>query len=132
MLLFVDYFAGLISNSTTGSTIIPYAAAQIARHPKKDVLAQLQRDLHITERNFQSLFEKSIGIAPNLYRHVCQFNAAFQQLNNSRFLKLSYIAFEHGCADQNHYIRLQDIFYWPGEVIAYNLVILHVPSKTFL
>jgi AraC-like DNA-binding protein len=51
------------------------------------------------------MFEKNIGIAPNLYRRICQFNSAFQQLNNRKYCKLSDIAFENGYADQSHYIR---------------------------
>ncbi|MEO5891901.1 MAG: helix-turn-helix domain-containing protein [Ferruginibacter sp.] len=61
--------------------------------------------MHLTERTFQRKFEKNIGIAPNLYRRICQFNAAFQQLNNRHYQKLSGIAFQNGHADQSHYVR---------------------------
>jgi AraC-like DNA-binding protein len=77
----------------------------IAQNASKDALLKVQKELYITERTFQRMFEKNIGIAPSLYRRIWQFNNAFQQLNNRRFTKLSDIAFNNGYADQSHYIR---------------------------
>lgn len=100
-----DYIFALVSNSKSSCPAIEYAAGKIAVNPSKELLALLQKELYITERTFQRLFEKNIGIAPNLYRRVCQFNAAFQQLNNRQYAKLSDLAFDNGYADQSHYIR---------------------------
>lgn len=100
-----NYISNLISNAKNNCPIIKYASTKIAQHPSKEVLIWVQKELHITERTFQRMFEKNIGIAPNLYRRICQFNSAFQQLNNRNHCKLSDIAFENGYADQSHYIR---------------------------
>jgi AraC-like DNA-binding protein len=51
------------------------------------------------------MFEKTIGVPPNQYRRICQFNAGFRQLQRRKFNKLSDIAFENAYADQSHYIR---------------------------
>jgi len=100
-----NYISDLISNSKSDCPIIKYAANKIVKNPSKEALILVQKELHITERTFQRMFEKNIGIGPNLYRRVCQFNLAFQQLNNRNYFKLSDIAFENGYADQSHYIR---------------------------
>ncbi|MES2777328.1 MAG: helix-turn-helix domain-containing protein [Bacteroidota bacterium] len=100
-----DYIFHLISHAANDSPIITYAATQMAVHASKEILVKVQKDLHLTERTFQRIFEKNIGVAPNLYRRICQFNAGFQQLNSRKFHKLSNIAFENGYADQSHYIR---------------------------
>lgn len=100
-----NYIAGLISNATNACSIATYASRTIACQPSKEVLVGLQKELHVTERTFQRMFEKNIGIAPNIYRRICQFNSAFQQLNNMNYHKLSDIAFQNGYADQSHYIR---------------------------
>lgn len=100
-----NYISNLISNTKSECPIIKYAATKIVEHPSKEVLIWVQKELHITERTFQRTFEKNIGLAPNLYRRICQFNSAFQQLNNRNYFKLSDIAFENGYADQSHYIR---------------------------
>lgn len=105
IILLDNYISNLIANSKSDCPIIKYAANKIASNPSKEVLILVQKELHITERTFQRMFEKNIGIAPNLYRRVCQFNSAFQQLNNRNYLKLSDIAFKNGYADQSHYIR---------------------------
>ena len=100
-----DFIFSLITNAKTESPIIKYATTQIANDPSKESLVAVQKELHITERTFQRMFERNIGIAPNLYRRICQFNSAFTQLNKRRHNKLSDIAFQNGYADQSHYIR---------------------------
>ncbi|MCS3794754.1 helix-turn-helix domain-containing protein [Niastella sp. OAS944] len=100
-----DYIFSLITKTTVDSQIIRFATLTIAQNAGKDALLKVQKELHVTERTFQRMFEKNIGIAPNLYRRIWQFNNAFQQLNNRQFVKLSDIAFANGYADQSHYIR---------------------------
>ena len=100
-----NYIAKLIKRTTKDTKVIQYATDKLAVNTSKESLVKVQKELHITERTFQRLFEKSVGVAPNLYRRICQFNAAFEQLNNRNFNKLSDIAFQHGYADQSHYIR---------------------------
>ena len=68
-------------------------------------LTELKNELNITERSFQRLFHKGMGINPSTYRRICQFNAAFFDLNLGDYKNLSDIAFNHGYADQSHYIR---------------------------
>lgn len=100
-----NYISALIAGAETDCPIILYAADKIARTPSAQILTSVQKELHLTERTFQRKFEKGIGISPNLYRRICQFNAAFQQLNNRRFHKLSDIAFQNEYVDQSHFIR---------------------------
>jgi AraC-like DNA-binding protein len=100
-----NFIISLINRSKTECPLIKYATTKIANDPSKESLVLVQKELHITERTFQRLFEKNIGVAPNLYRRICQFNNAFTQLNNRRQQKLSDIAYQNGYADQSHYIR---------------------------
>jgi AraC-like DNA-binding protein len=105
VVLLDNYVFNLISNSKNDLPVIKYATNKIVSNPSKEILLQTQKELHFTERTFQRMFEKNIGIAPILYRRVCQFNSAFQQLNTGKYSKLSDLAFENGYADQSHYIR---------------------------
>lgn len=100
-----DFIFKLISKSKTECSLVKYATNKIANTPSKESLVLVQKDLHVTERTFQRMFEKNIGIAPGLYRRICQFNTAFVQLNTRNFQKLTDIAFHNGYADQSHYIR---------------------------
>jgi AraC-like DNA-binding protein len=106
MIALLDSFIlGLITQSKTECPLIKYASTQIAIDPSKKSLVAVQKELHITERTFQRMFERNIGVAPNVYRRICQFNSAFTQLNKRKYQKLSDIAFQNGYADQSHYIR---------------------------
>jgi len=104
-ILLDNYILCLAEKSKIDRPTINYAAIKIANNFSKDILVSIQKELGITERTFERTFEKNIGVAPNLFRRICQFNSGFQQLNNRRFNKLSDIAFENGFADQSHYIR---------------------------
>jgi AraC-like DNA-binding protein len=100
-----EYILQLINRSKNICPVIQYAATEIAYNTSKESLLNMQKQLCLTERTFQRLFEKHIGVAPNLYRRICQFNTAFVQLNKRQYRKLSDIAFQNGYADQSHYIR---------------------------
>ena len=100
-----DYVFSLISKTKADCQLIRFATLAIAQNASKDALLKVQQELHITERTFQRMFEKNIGVAPNQFRRIWQFNNAFQQLNNRQFNKLTDIAFANGYADQSHYIR---------------------------
>lgn len=100
-----EYIFSVAARARTSGQIIHYAAAHIAQTPSKGILLQVQNELCVTERTFQRMFEKDIGVSPNQYRRICQFNTAFQQLKKRKFRNLADIAFENGYADQSHYIR---------------------------
>jgi AraC-like DNA-binding protein len=100
-----DYIFGLITKTKMDNLRIKYATEKIAFNPCKNVLAKIQGDLCLTERTFQRMFEKNIGVSPNQFRRINQFNRAFQQLNSRQFQNLSDIAFNNDYADQSHYVR---------------------------
>lgn len=107
MLIMIDsYIAKLSLNQRYDHGIIKYVTDKIVTSPQKEVLLQLQKEMNITERTLQRTFEKNVGITPSLYRRICQFNSAFQELNSTRHSqKLTDLAFQHGYADQSHFIR---------------------------
>jgi len=100
-----SYIAGLIAHSKDDCAKMRYAADRLAADSSAEVLSSVVKELYMTTRTFQRQFEKNIGLSPNLYRRICQFNSAFQQLNSRGYHKLSDIALRNGYADQSHYIR---------------------------
>jgi AraC-like DNA-binding protein len=100
-----DFIFGLGKKAKMDINRIKYAAEIISQNSSVNVLAQVQKDLYITERSFQRLFEKNVGISPNLFRRISQFNKAFHQLNMGHFQNLSDVAFDNGYSDQSHYIK---------------------------
>lgn len=100
-----DYVLSLSTRVKTSIQLIKFASSKIGENSSNGILKKVQNELCMTERTFQRLFNKYIGLAPNQYRKVCQFQSAFRQLQARRFVKLSDIAFEHSYADQSHYIN---------------------------
>jgi AraC-like DNA-binding protein len=99
------YIIGLSKRIPTDIPLIKFATQQIVAAPAKTILSDVQDKLCVTERTFQRMFEKNVGISPNQFRRITQFNAAFYQLNKRKFSSLADIAFANGYADQSHYIR---------------------------
>ena len=100
-----DYILHLITKIKSEIQIVRFATDTISVNPDKEVLVHIQRELHVTERTFQRMFERNVGISPNQYRRICQFNTAFHQLNKRNFRSLTDLALDNGYADQSHYIR---------------------------
>lgn len=121
MALLDKYILSLTTKIKTDVRIIKYAVEKIAGAPSKKNLAEVQQELYMTGRTFQRLFEKNIGLIPTQYRRISQFNAAFRQLNGRRFKSLTDLSFQHGYADQSHFIRTFKEFtaLTPGEYLAY-------------
>ena len=100
-----NYIYGLIVKCKADTRILKYATEKITNNPSKEILVSIQNELCITERSFQRLFENHVGVSPNQYRRIVQFNAAFRQLQERQFEQLSDLAYAHSYADQSHYIR---------------------------
>lgn len=85
--------------------IIRNATDEIMYNPGKEILAEMLKKLELNERTFQRIFKKYVGVTPNQYRRICQFQLSFFQLKSKDFGKLTDIAYDSGFADQSHFIR---------------------------
>lgn len=99
------FISAQIESNQRDCEMIRYATDAIMQNSKTDVLSQLIKELHVTERTFQRTFKKYVGVTPNEYRRICQYYFAFSQLKGGHFEKLSDVAFNNGYFDQSHYIR---------------------------
>lgn len=100
-----DYLYSLTTKNKSDSCLIKYATTKIIQNPGSKILREVQNELSVTERTFQRMFERNVGVSPNQFRRICQFNNAFQQLNRERTKSLTDITFDNGYADQSHFIR---------------------------
>lgn len=85
--------------------IIKYATDQLMLNSGSDTLSKIPEELNLTERTFQRIFKKYVGISANHYRRICQSYFAFSQLKGGHFDNLTDIAYSNGYYDQSHYIR---------------------------
>ena len=114
-----DYIFELSVSNIFDYAKIAFATNALKANYHPNALVDLQKELNTTERSLQRLFESNVGISPRMFKRVWQFHAAFQQLNRYQFSKLTDIAYEHGFADQSHFIRVFEEFtaLTPGEYL---------------
>ncbi len=100
---------------------LTFAADRIAGKFDRDILVRVRRELHLSERTFQRQFKHAIGVSPEQYRRITQFDLAFRALNEGKFTTLTDLAFSHRYADQSHYNRTFKSFtgLTPGEYLNY-------------
>ncbi|WP_018343733.1 helix-turn-helix domain-containing protein [Cytophaga aurantiaca] len=85
--------------------IIQYATDVMMTDPSNDILAEILTKLNLSERTFQRIFKKYVGVTATQYRRICQFQGSFDQLRSKQFDKMSDVAFDNGFSDQSHFIR---------------------------
>jgi AraC-like DNA-binding protein len=101
-----NFIKKLADNATSINSITEFATKKIKQSNGQLSLKKIQQELCITERTLQRLFETNIGLSPKMYSRICQFQSAFQQLNQNRYSKFSDIAYQNGYADQSHFTRV--------------------------
>jgi AraC-like DNA-binding protein len=85
--------------------IIQKATDSIIQNSNAAIFPPLLRELNLSERTFQRIFKKYVGITANEYRRICQHYFAFSQLKGRHFEKLTDVAYANGYFDQSHFIR---------------------------
>lgn len=95
----------LLQEHSRECEIVKYATDYIMLHPEKESLAVVLKELSLTERTFQRIFKKYVGITASQYRRICQFQLSFTQVKGKNFDKLADVAYDNGFADQSHFIR---------------------------
>jgi len=114
-----DFIVKASATHSVDCSKILFATQALRSNNGTNALRDLQKKLNTTERSLQRLFESQAGISPKMLKRVWQFHAAFQQLNQYQFSKLTDIAYQHGFADQSHFIRVFKEFtgLTPGEYL---------------
>jgi AraC-like DNA-binding protein len=116
-----NYLFSLIGKVKVDIPLIKYATGKIVQNPYHKILSELQSELFVTERTFQRMFEQNVGVSPNQFRRISQFNNAFQQLNRKRPANFADITFRNHYADQSHFVRAFKEFTngTPSEYLSY-------------
>ena len=64
--------------------IIKYATDEIMCDPGTEILSAILNKLDLNERTFQRIFKKYVGVTPNQYRRICQFQVSFDTIKRQR------------------------------------------------
>ncbi|MBO9732721.1 MAG: helix-turn-helix transcriptional regulator [Chitinophaga sp.] len=93
------------SRKATSPEAIAYATRIIQNNHGIISLPALQKELYVTERTLQRLFESHVGLSPKTFSRICQFHSALQHLEQNQFTDMISVAYANGYADQSHLIR---------------------------
>lgn len=96
-----------------------FATQTISQQGGAISLTTLHKTLKISERTFERKFLQHVGVTPRLFKRICKFQAALQQLESNDFHVLTDVAYAHEFADQSHFIRTFKEFtgYTPKEYL---------------
>jgi transcriptional regulator GlxA family with amidase domain len=92
-------------HSAHADEVMAYALRQMMQSKGNITLKELQDRLCLSERSVERRFRQYVGLSPKLFARICRFQASLHQLRDSRYEKLSDIAYENDYADQSHLIR---------------------------
>ncbi|WP_067032848.1 helix-turn-helix transcriptional regulator [Allomuricauda sp. CP2A] len=68
-------------------------------------LEELIQKVHISPRQLQREFKKKFGITAKEYMRLSRLNAVQQYMQVPNSINLTEVSYEHGFADQSHFIR---------------------------
>ena len=93
------------NNKRSQNPGVQYALKRICDEQGMVSLKDLERDLKISKRTLERIFQQSIGISPKLYARIIRFQYALGHMRCDRYTKLSDVAFDCQYSDQSHFIR---------------------------
>ncbi len=100
-----DFLTDQVNRQRRACELVRYATDAIMYHPTAEILTEVVQHLAMTERSFQRVFKKYVGITAAHYRKICQFDQSFLQVRSRDFQQLSDIAYANGFSDQSHFNR---------------------------
>jgi AraC-like DNA-binding protein len=87
------------------STIVPFALRQIAEASAHRSMADLAKEIGLSQRRFIELFRAEVGLTPKRFSRIRRFHAVLRRLQHSLEPDWSDVAFDCGYYDQAHFIH---------------------------
>lgn len=85
-------------------------------------VTQLVEGMQVNLRTFQRHFRREVGLTPKQFAQIIQFQHSYSQLSEKAYSRLTDMVYDHGYADQSHFIRVVKEFKGktPGELDRLN------------
>lgn len=98
----------------------------------KYTITEISQKVGFTNKHLNHLFKKHMGISPNKYRRILQFQKSINMIGSNSNVDLQEIAYKSGYYDQSHFIRDFKEFtdYTPTEFLKKNTGFVNfIPMK---
>ncbi len=92
-------------DNVKGYDYLQLASETIRKHHGLLSLDELIQKVHISPRQLQREFKKKFGITAKEYMRLSRLNAVQKYMQVPTPLNLTEVSYEHGFADQSHFIR---------------------------
>lgn len=90
-----------INNYVGLNKSVEYSISLMGNMNIKDISAKVG----YTPKHLISLFKQYMGINPNLYKKIIQFQSTLNMMNSNKDIDLQEVAFRSGYYDQSHFIH---------------------------
>lgn len=95
----------LLKRQPQPNTGIKHAIKLIQESGGNKRIADLSRELGVSERTLARNFEAKVGVTPKLFSSICQFQTAAERIRSAAFESLTGLAYDLGYSDQSHFNR---------------------------
>jgi len=104
--ILADYFIELLQNASINPDYRIKLATNLILKTNGAVSIKEVRDrLCVAERTLERHFLKEIGVTPKQFAKIIQFSSSMNQITETDYFNLTEIGYDHGFADQSHFIR---------------------------
>jgi AraC-like DNA-binding protein len=103
--LLSDFLIAKRAQVNVRDSLIEEGLLFIGQHITDISMESLRKYLHISERQLEKRFKKTVGISPQLFIRIKRVNEAFRLMDTGKYERLVDIAYELNFYDQSHFIR---------------------------
>jgi AraC-like DNA-binding protein len=94
-----------LSSGKEQSALIPVSLCMLREHGPELSIPQLARQLAVSQRHLERLFQSQVGMSPKQYTQLLRVESARLDLKRGHTPSMAYLAAELGYYDQSHFIR---------------------------
>lgn len=85
--------------------LVGYALRRMADCPEESRVAEVAREIGLSQKHFISIFRERVGLTPKRFCRVRRFHKALQEIESKAALEWADIACATGYYDQSHFIH---------------------------
>lgn len=100
-----NYLMRFYKSKLEFNPVIDFAVNRIINSPDQSSLKNISANIGYSQKHFIKLFKENVGLAPKSFLKVIRFQKAVLEIESSKNMNWTDIAFESGYYDQAHFIH---------------------------
>ena len=99
------YLLKLFGKKLDVNPIIDFAVSKIIESPNQLMMKNISDKIGFSQKHFIKLFKDNVGLTPKNFLKIIRFQKAVQEIESTKNISWTKIAFESGYYDQAHFIH---------------------------